>query len=170
LLIVTNDGSLANRLTHPRYQVAKTYLVKVAGEPPRGQLKQLEQGIRLAEGWAQAESVKFKRKVKGGSEIELTLTEGRNREIRRLLARVGHKVLRLKRIAIGSYRLGNLPSGAYRELSPADLEKLQRPFSEQSIKKDSSTRTGSRRQAHSQQQASKTTRRQGKRPGQTTKR
>ncbi len=92
LILVTNDGDLANRLTHPRYGIAKKYHVLVAGLPAPADLKKLKEGIYLAEGRAKAVDVKFLRKVKNSSWLEIVLAEGRNREIRRMLAAIGHKV------------------------------------------------------------------------------
>ena len=117
LILVTNDGDLANRLTHPRYGVSKTYRVVVAGNPTHEVLNKLEQGIHLAEGFARAERMEIKSHHKESTTLEMVLREGKNREIRRLLARVGHKVLRLTRIAVGPVRLGSLPTGAVRRLT-----------------------------------------------------
>jgi 23S rRNA pseudouridine2605 synthase len=125
LILVTNDGELANRLTHPRYGVPKTYLVEVAGRPSPEILAQLRRGIHLAEGIARAEEVKVKSHHKGSSMLEMVLREGRNREIRRLLARVGHKVLRLTRVAVGPVRLGKLPPGASRPLTRDEVHALR---------------------------------------------
>lgn len=125
LILVTNDGDLANRLTHPRYGVSKTYRVVVAGNPTRDVLNKLEQGVHLAEGFARAERMEIKSHHKESTVLEMILREGKNREIRRLLARVGHKVLRLTRIAIGPVRLGSLPTGAVRRLTPAEVKLLR---------------------------------------------
>ncbi|MEC9005082.1 MAG: pseudouridine synthase [Planctomycetota bacterium] len=125
LILVTNDGQLANRLTHPRYRVPKTYLVRVVGRISFAEIKQLAHGVHLAEGYAQPESVHIKRHHRQSTDLEIVLREGRNREIRRLLARVGHKVINLCRTAVGSIKLGSLPSGAYRKLTPAEVRKLE---------------------------------------------
>jgi 23S rRNA pseudouridine2605 synthase len=125
LILVTNDGELANRLTHPRYGISKIYRVRVAGHPNTEVLAKLRKGIHLAEGWARVVGARVKRRFRQSTELEITLTEGRNREIRRLLARVGHKVLRLKRIAIGPLRIGELPLGAHRRLKLAEVRQLQ---------------------------------------------
>lgn len=125
LILVTNDGSLANRLTHPRYGVCKTYQVLVAGHPSNEDLDLLRKGVRLAEGWARAESVKVHRRSGKASELLIVLREGRNREIRRMLARIEHKVLRLRRVAIGPIRLGNMPLGAHRKLTLQEVEILE---------------------------------------------
>ncbi len=125
LIIVTNDGELANLLSHPRYGVEKTYLALVAGEPEKSVFEQLQQGVHLAEGWAHAKTVRIKARQNHSTLLEIVLDEGRNREVRRLLARVGHKVLRLQRIAQGSLRLGNLAPGEYRPLTLDEVELLK---------------------------------------------
>ncbi|NQU21103.1 MAG: rRNA pseudouridine synthase [Candidatus Nealsonbacteria bacterium] len=126
LILVTNDGELANRLTHPRYGVEKTYRVQVAGRPTREILAKLRQGVRLAEGFARVEGVRVKSRHKESAILEMVLREGRNREIRRVLARVGHKVLRLVRVAVGPVKLGNLPPGEHRQLTRDELAALRR--------------------------------------------
>ncbi len=126
LILVTNDGELANRLTHPRYGVGKTYRVAVAGRPTREVLAKLLEGVHLAEGLARAERVTVKSHHKESTVLELVLREGKNREIRRILARVGHKVLRLTRTAVGPVRLGTLPSGASRPLTHDEIAALRR--------------------------------------------
>jgi 23S rRNA pseudouridine2605 synthase len=124
LILVTNDGEFANRITHPRYGVEKTYLVRVAGAPDHQQLARLKKGVHLAEGYAKAHSIAVKRKHGQSTDLVIVLNEGRNREIRRILARVGHKVLTLKRVAVGPIKLGDLPLGAWRKLLPAEVESL----------------------------------------------
>lgn len=125
LILVTNDGELANRLTHPRYGVPKTYHALVAGEFTTSEAAVLAKGVRLAEGWAKAEHVKIRSQRGKSTLLEIVLSEGRNREIRRLLARVGHKVLQLKRVGIGPVRLGDLPVGEHRRLKPLELAALE---------------------------------------------
>lgn len=125
LILVTNDGDLANRLTHPRYGVEKRYRVRVAGHPTPELLRKLEAGVHLSDGFAQMGSARIKKRLRAATELEIVLNEGRNREIRRLLARFGHKVLQLKRIAIGFIRLGDIPSGAYRQLTAVEVKKLR---------------------------------------------
>jgi len=129
LILVTNDGELANLLTHPRYGMEKTYRVQVAGRPEPEVLRQLRRGVRLAEGVARAESVRVRSYHKESSYLEIVLREGRNREIRRMLAKTGHKVLKLVRIAVGPVRLGKLPPGAARPLKAAELRALRRAAS-----------------------------------------
>jgi len=124
LILVTNDGALANLLTHPRFGVEKTYWALVDGHPDNHTLDKLREGVHIAEGKAKASAVHVKRRNPGTTELVIVLDEGRNRQIRRMLARVGHKVLRLKRIAVGPLVLGDLPAGACRRLGPQDVELL----------------------------------------------
>lgn len=125
LILVTNDGELANRLAHPRYGVEKTYHVLVAGLPGPEVLAQLKHGVHLAEAFARVVSVRVRHEYKQSTLLEIVLNEGRNREIRRLLARVGHKVLRLKRVALGGVRLKDLPPGEFRRLTNDELRELR---------------------------------------------
>jgi len=124
LILLTNDGELSQRLTHPKHGVPKRYSVVVAGQVELDSLQRLQRGIYLAEGRAKVDQAKLKRVRKGSSEVEITLSEGKNREIRRVLARLGHKVVSLKRIAIGPLKLGELPEGAYRPLSTNEVSAL----------------------------------------------
>lgn len=126
LILVTNDGELSNKLTHPRYGIEKTYRVRVAGQPAPQLLAKLRRGVRLSDGFAKVASIVTKRRYKESTELEIVLNEGRNREIRRLLARIGHKVLNLKRIAIGPLRLGDLPVGAHRRLARDEVARLRK--------------------------------------------
>lgn len=125
LMLLTNDGHLANRLAHPRFGVEKTYQVLTAGAPEPAILEKLRQGIHLADGLARVERVKVLKRLKQSTLLEIVLAEGRNREIRRILARVGHKVLRLKRVALGPLRLKNLPPGEFRRLTGEELRLLR---------------------------------------------
>jgi 23S rRNA pseudouridine2605 synthase len=124
LIFVTNDGEFANRITHPRYGLEKTYLVRVAGFPSPRQLARLKRGVHLAEGVARVQRVAVKRKHGQSTDLVIVLNEGRNREIRRILAKIGHKVLSLKRVAIGPVKLADLPSGGWRRLTPQEVARL----------------------------------------------
>ena len=126
LILVTNDGELANRLTHPRYGVEKTYRVTVAGVPGREVLSQLRKGVHLAEGIARVSEIRIKSRHKESAVLEMVLREGRNREIRRVLAKMGHKVMRLTRTAVGPIRLAKLPLGAVRPLSRQEISALKK--------------------------------------------
>ena len=125
LIILTNDGELSNKLTHPRYGIEKVYRVRVAGKPDAAVLGKLKRGIHFAEGFAKVSDVRIKSRLKQSTDLEIVLNEGRNREIRRLLARIGHKVLSLTRIAMGPLRLSDLPSGAHRSLTREEVKSLR---------------------------------------------
>jgi 23S rRNA pseudouridine2605 synthase len=126
LLLLTNDGDLANRLMHPRFGVTKTYLVQVAGKPTRDDLGKLVRGIYLSEGLVKARSVRPVKKQGDSTWLQVVLSEGKNREIRRMLARQGHKVMRLKRIGLGPVELGRLATGKCRPLTTLELKLLRR--------------------------------------------
>jgi 23S rRNA pseudouridine2605 synthase len=128
LLLLTNDGDLAFRLMHPRFGVEKTYVVQVAGRPTRDELQSLLAGVWLSDGRVRARRVK-RLKAQGESTwLEVVLSEGKNREVRRMLARLGHKVLRLKRTALGPLRL-DLAPGKSRPLRYDELARLRRAAS-----------------------------------------
>ena len=129
LLLLTNDGDLANRLMHPRFGVEKTYLVQVAGSPSPDDLQQLLKGVWLSDGHVRARHVK-RLKTQGGSTwLRIVLNEGKNREIRRMLARLGHKVLNLRRLALGPIQLKALAPGKARRLSPQEVALLKQAAS-----------------------------------------
>jgi 23S rRNA pseudouridine2605 synthase len=122
LILLTDDGELANRLTHPRYEVPKIYVAEVAGGTVReAALRALRGGVELDDGRTAPAGV---RQIKPGV-LELTLREGRKRQVRRMCAHVGHPVKRLSRIGFGPLRLGTLPEGAARRLSPAEVQRLR---------------------------------------------
>ncbi|MBN1908986.1 MAG: rRNA pseudouridine synthase, partial [Pirellulales bacterium] len=125
LILLTNDGPLAQRLTHPRYGVEKVYRIMVAGTPTREVVAELCRGVRLAEAMVRMKRVTVKSTHKKSTVLEVVLAEGRNREIRRAMAKVGHKVLRLTRIAVGPVRLGNLESGTCRPLTRTEVAVLR---------------------------------------------
>jgi 23S rRNA pseudouridine2605 synthase len=122
LILLTNDGELANLLTHPRYEVAKTYRARVGGGPvAHGALTKLERGIELDDGPTAPAQVK----LIAPNVIEIEINEGRNRQVRRMCEAVGHPVTALERVRFGSLELGRLPAGAHRLLSPAEVEQLR---------------------------------------------
>ncbi len=122
LILLTNDGALAQRLTHPSFEVPKTYRVRVGGGPVgESALAKLRAGIRLEDGMTAPAKV---RRV-GQGVLEVTIHEGRNRQVRRMCEAVGHPVLALERIAFGRLKLGELASGASRRLSEAELARLR---------------------------------------------
>ncbi len=140
LLLLTNDGALAQRLMHPSYEVPKKYRVQVAGLVDYELVNALRRGVHIAEGVVQADEVTIRSSHKLSSVLEITLTEGKNREIRRMLARLGHKVMHLQRVQIGAVKLGKLAPGDYRRLTSEEVAQLYR-FAETPIDK----RPGARR-------------------------
>lgn len=124
LLILTNDGDLANRITHPRYEVPKRYAVLVDGRPPKGALRSLTQGVELEDGPARAAGVRTLAESAETTLIEVTMTEGRNREVRRMFSAVGHPVQRLVRTAIGPVRDAELGHGKWRMLAIEEVRAL----------------------------------------------
>jgi 23S rRNA pseudouridine2605 synthase len=125
LLLLTNDGDLAFRLMHPRFGVEKTYLVQVAGLPSADDLQQVLKGVWLSDGHVKARQVKRLKSHGGSTWLRIVLNEGKNREIRRMLARLGHKVLNLRRIALGPVQLGALGRGKARRLTLEELAALK---------------------------------------------
>ena len=163
LILVTNDGELANRLTHPRYGIEKKYHVHVAGVPEASDLQKLEQGVYIAEGLARATKAKVLKRAKSGSWLEIVLAEGRNREIRRMLAGIGHKVRALKRVSIGPLKLGELPLGAHRQLTPIELKSLKNAT-------DGSKKTTGRKSPKKKVVRSSETESRGRKPSKSSKR
>lgn len=124
LILLTNDGEFANRMTHPRYEVPKTYLAEVAGLVEPRTIKRLEKGLRLDDGPVKPDRVKLVSRSETRSLLSITLHEGRNRIVRRMMDAVGHPVDRLARTAIGPVRLGQLTVGTARDLSREELGAL----------------------------------------------
>lgn len=124
LIILTNDGDLANVLTHPRYGVPKTYVARVRGEVKPATLRQLVDGVTLDDGRAAARSARSLGHSRDETLVELVMTEGRNREVRRMFTAVGHEVTALVRTAIGPLRDPNLEPGGWRPLSIAEVRSL----------------------------------------------
>lgn len=125
LLILTNDGDLQERLTHPRYGIRRTYLVKVRGFPDPAAIRKLRDGIRLEDGMTQPAKVRLVEKLKKNSWMRLTVYEGRNRLIKRMCTAISHPVIRLKRIRYGPLALGDLKPGKYRYLTPKEIGELK---------------------------------------------
>lgn len=122
LILLTNDGELADLLTHPRYEVQKAYRARI--DPPdvsARALRALREGVELEDGLTAPAGVR----VVGPGELEIRIHEGRNRQVRRMCDAVGHRVAALRRIAFGPLRLGDLPEGASRRLTAAEVERLR---------------------------------------------
>jgi pseudouridine synthase len=126
LLLLTNDGDLANALTHPRFGVEKEYLAEVEGVPTPKHMGQLRRGVALEDGDARARSARVAGRSGDRGAVRLVMTEGRKREVRRLLAAVGLPVTRLVRVRVGPIRLGGLPPGERRELTHDEVVALRR--------------------------------------------
>jgi len=130
LLVLTDDGELAFRLTHPRYKVAKEYVVVVAGSPNANDLESLRSGVELDDGKtapAEVEVIGFEPAVGAGrTEVRVVIREGRQRQVRRMLHAVGHKVQSLRRVGFGPLKLGRLKVGDWRVLGEAEVEALRR--------------------------------------------
>jgi 23S rRNA pseudouridine2605 synthase len=122
LILLTNDGELANRLTHPRFEVPKSYRAKLAGKPiDEAALRRLREGVELQDGrTAPAEARRL-----GDHELELTIHEGRNRQVRRMCSAIGREVLELRRVRFGPLRLEHLAAGEYRRLEQSELDLLR---------------------------------------------
>ncbi len=125
-LLLTNDGELAHRITHPRYEVEKVYDAWVVGRMKPEALRQLEQGVMLDDGMTAPARAEVVETGPNSTRLRLTLHEGRNREVKRMCAAVGHRVRTLKRIAVGGVELGELPRGQWRHLEAQEVAALRR--------------------------------------------
>ena len=124
LLLLTNDGAFTHRLTHPSHEISKTYLVKVSGIPSPEALRVLRTGVMLEGRKTYPAEVLVKRREANYAFLLITISEGRNRQVRKMCAAVGHKVVFLRRVAEGPLRLGDLPLGAWRHLTPEEVQSL----------------------------------------------
>ncbi|HEX3900848.1 MAG TPA: pseudouridine synthase [Mycobacteriales bacterium] len=126
LLLLTNDGDLSHRLTHPSFGVTKTYLVEVEGSTGRGFERSLKTGVELDDGVMKADSAKVVESTSARSVIELSIHEGRKHVVRRAMETLGHPVTRLVRISVGPIRLGDLKPGGRRHLQQQEVQSLYR--------------------------------------------
>ena len=124
LLLLTNDGALTQKLTHPRFGVPKTYRAEVTGAPAAATIEKLRQGVWLSEGRTAPAQIRVVYRQRDRCILEITLREGRDREIRRILAKTGHNVRRLTRIATGKLSIKGLALGAFRRLTPQEVKYL----------------------------------------------
>jgi 23S rRNA pseudouridine2605 synthase len=126
LLLLTNDGELANRVMHPRYEIEKEYRAYVQGKPTPEALEQLRNGVKLEDGvTSPAEVALIECDAKGNSWLSIILHEGKNRQVRRMCAQVGFPVIYLKRVRLGFLTLGDLKKGEYRRLTEAEIIRLK---------------------------------------------
>lgn len=126
LLVLTNDGELANRLMHPRFEVSKVYRARVKGYVRDRALRALRSGVQLDDGRTAPAEVGVEGRSDVESVLEITIREGRKRQVRRMLDEVGHPVIELERTSYGPLRLGRLARGGSRRLRPAEIEELRR--------------------------------------------
>ena len=126
VVLVTNDGELTHRLTHPRFEVPKTYVAEVSGGVADPAVKQLLRGVELEDGPAAASHVHVVDRRPGATLVEITITEGRNRQVRRMFEAVGSTVTRLVRVSLGPLMLGRLKPGRARRLGPDEVRTLYR--------------------------------------------
>jgi pseudouridine synthase len=125
LLLLTNDGELTFALTHPSHLVPKTYQVRVAGIPAKSQLEQMSAGLNLEDGLTAPARVRMLGRHDDNALVEVTIREGRNRQIRRMFEHIGYRVLRLKRVKLGNLNLEALRPGEYRHLSELEVRRLK---------------------------------------------
>jgi 23S rRNA pseudouridine2605 synthase len=123
-ILLTNDGDLAHRLAHPKYEVDKVYVAELWQQPTDGILRKLADGVKLDEDGTKTARAEVRRI--SGAVIELTIHEGRNRQVKRMFEAVGHRVKRLHRSRYGSLDVEGLEPGAWRELEPSEIEELRR--------------------------------------------
>ena len=126
MLLLTNDGDFANAVMHPSKEVQKTYEVKVKGVMDDETLRRLAAGVRLSDGMTAPAKVVKRKLTESNSWIDITIHEGRNRQVRRMCEALGHPVQKLKRTKIGPVGMGALPAGGYRELTPSEVKALLR--------------------------------------------
>lgn len=139
LMLLTNNGELAQAMLHPRYHVPKTYLIKVKGVLTDEEIRSLEKGVRLEDGMTSPAQVKKVRKVEANSWLEITIREGRKHQVKRMLEAVGHPVIKLLRIRMGTLSLGDLQPGAFRFLTDREANSLRRLVEERIGSVDEST-------------------------------
>jgi len=126
ILLLTNDGEMAHRLSHPSFQVPRTYWVKVKGKPTPEEVRRLSRGITLEDGPTAPCRIAPRREARENAWLEMTLREGRNRQVKRMWERMGYPVLKLRRVSFAGLSLGSLKPGEYRHLRPSEVEKLKR--------------------------------------------
>ena len=128
LLLLTNDGDLMNGLLHPRYEIEKTYIAKAQGMVTGEDIKKLCRGIMLEDGMTAPARAKFLERADNGSwcRVQLTIHEGRNRQVRRMLQAIGHRVQELKRVAFAGLTLEGVPRGGYRSLTGEEVARLKK--------------------------------------------
>ncbi|AOY77251.1 pseudouridine synthase [Clostridium formicaceticum] len=125
LLLLTNDGELTFKLTHPKFKVEKTYIARVEGKPSQEEQRAFERGLRIEDYVTSPAKLKIIKEEHQNSILEIKIREGKNRQVRKMCAAIGHPVVSLKRIAVGKIKLGKLPSGEWRYLTTEELQYLK---------------------------------------------
>lgn len=125
VILLTNDGELAHQLAHPSHEIPRTYWVKVKGKPGKEEMQRLGRGVRLEDGLTAPCAVKPLSETEGNTWVEMTLREGRNRQVKRMWEKLGYPVLKLKRVGFAGLKLGALQPGQHRLLSPQEVRKLK---------------------------------------------
>jgi 23S rRNA pseudouridine2605 synthase len=124
LLVLTNNGDLSHRITHPRYETEKEYDALVAGRPTAAGLSRLETGVRIEGEMTSPARIESVKPENSATRVRLVIREGKKRQVRRMFESIGNKVIHLRRVRIGKLLLGNLPLGVWRELEEKEIEKL----------------------------------------------
>ncbi len=126
LLLLTNDGEFANKIMHPKNEIEKTYLAKIKGLLKIAEIRKLEKGVLIDGKITAPAKVKLLKDFEGSSEVEITIREGRNRQVRKMFEAVEHPVIYLKRVSVGAVRLGKLPLGKWRHLTAEERMSLEK--------------------------------------------
>lgn len=137
MLILTNDGEFANRVTHPKEEVTKTYLVKVDGQPTKEEIQKLLRGVSIVGGKVAAKHIEKIKRQEGSDQYDwfkMVITEGKNRQIRQMFEKIGYDVMKLQRVAIGRLRIGNVERGELVYLNDAAVERVFLPDSPDELK------------------------------------
>ena len=124
LLLLTNDGQLTYKLTHPKYEISKVYIAEVKGILTKDEIYKFENGLKIEDYTTASAKLKVKKKYKDKSILEITIHEGRNRQIKKMCEAIGHPVIKLKRITVGNINIGSLPLGKWRYISKKEIENL----------------------------------------------
>ena len=125
LLLLTNDGDLAYKLTHPKYEVEKKYIAKVKGIPTEKELSQFRNGLQIEDYVTSKAKIKIIDREKDNSTLEVVIHEGKNRQVRKMCSKIGHQVVELKRVEMGDIKLGDIKEGKWRHLNPREVDYLK---------------------------------------------
>lgn len=148
LIILTNDGEFADKLTHPRYEVPKAYRVDISGSILKADLERLQKGVRVDNEFMYAQKVTLLSRSDEGSCMEIVLSEGKKREVRRMFEALDHEVTKLVRYRIGSLKLGDLPPGKYRRLDEQEIKTLLSCAEPDNKPKESSQKPGAKQRGN----------------------